>query len=74
MKRLIKIAKIAIIITLCICFLGVLGCTIVALEAYSGIFDRIEGHRDDKFYFRYTWKDIEINIKPLFTEEQIQTV
>jgi len=56
-KRLVKIA---IIIILCFVIIGYIGCTIIALEAYSQSFERVEelSERYD-FLSYFFWKDID---------------
>jgi pimeloyl-ACP methyl ester carboxylesterase len=49
------VAKSATAAVLC---LIVTGCTIIALEAYARVFDRIEGFRHDRIYSYPTWNDI----------------
>jgi len=56
MKKANRIAGLIIILILCIIFIG---CTIIALEAYSQIFGRVEALTDEDYTTYFTWKEID---------------
>ena len=57
-----KKIKIAIIVTLCLVFIGFIGCTIIALKVYSQSFGRVEElSRKYEFSTYFFWKEIEQN-------------
>jgi uncharacterized protein len=59
MKKRNKTAKIVMLVFLCMVFLGCIGCTVVALEAYALVFSRLEDVQDNEFTTRIAWKEID---------------